>query len=91
MQDGSEKQIAFTSCTLSTTETNYARVETEALLLIFVVRKFHQFLFGQPFILVTDHMPLTAILGLKKGIPQLAAARMQRWALTAHGNEDGLS
>ena len=36
-------------------------------------------------------MPLTAILGLKKGIPQLAAARMQRWALTAHGNEDGLS
>ena len=27
-----------------------------------------------------DHKPLTAILGPKKGIPPLAAARLQRWA-----------
>ena len=51
------------------------------------------------------HKPLTAILGLKKRIPSLAAARLQRWALLlsaynyeiqfkptqSHCNADGLS
>ena len=105
MQDGYKKLIAFISRTLSTTERNYAQVKKEALPLISGVRKFNQFLFGRPFILVTDHKPLTAILGPIKGVPQLATARMQRWALllsgysyeihfhptTAHGNADGLS
>ena len=31
--------------------------------------------------LMTDHKPLFAILGPKKGVPTLAAARLQRWAL----------
>ena len=31
--------------------------------------------------LVTDHKPLTTILGEKKGIPPMAAARFQRWEL----------
>ena len=31
--------------------------------------------------MVTDHKPLTTILGPKKGIPSLAAARLQRWAI----------
>lgn len=30
---------------------------------------------------MTDHKPLLAILGPKKAVPTLAAARMQRWAL----------
>ena len=33
------------------------------------------------FILVTDHQPLCKLLGHDKGIPSLAAARIQRWAL----------
>ena len=37
-------------------------------------------LYGRKFTLVTDHKPLTAILNPKKGIPSLAAARLQRWA-----------
>ena len=55
--------------------------------------------------MVTDHKPLTAILGPKKGIPSLAAARLQRWAIILsdyeydiqyksteeHSNADGLS
>ena len=47
-------------------------------LLIFGIKKFHQY---WKFTLITDHKPLTAILGPKKGIPTLAAARLQRWAL----------
>jgi hypothetical protein len=31
--------------------------------------------------LLTDHKPLTSIFGPNKGIPTLAAARLQRWAL----------
>ena len=104
-EDGSERPVAFTSCTLSPTEQNYPQIEKEALCLIYGIQKFHQYLYGRPFVLVTDHRPLLSILGPKKGIPPLAAARMQRWALllsaynysiefrptAAHANADGLS
>ena len=54
---------------------------------------------------MTDHKPLTTILGGKKGIPAIAAARMQRWGFLlstyhyniefkstkSHTNADGLS
>ena len=73
--------------------------------LIFAVKKFHTYLYGREFTLITDHKPLTTILRPKKGIPPLAAARLQRWAIllsayeyqiefrstTAHGNADCLS
>ena len=36
---------------------------------------------GRSFTLVTDHRLLLKILGPKEGVPSLAAARLQRWAL----------
>eukprot|EP00731_Ephydatia_muelleri_P001779 Em0001g1779a len=103
--DGSEHPIAYASRTLSKAECNYAQLEKEALSLIFGIKRFHIFLYGRPFTLVTDHKPLLCILGPKQGIPELAAARLQRWALVlaaynyelefrpteGHGNADGLS
>ena len=77
MPDGSERPIAFASRTLSNSERNYAQIEREALSLIFGVKRFHSYLYGR----TTDHKPLTAILGPKQGIPPLAAARLQRWAI----------
>lgn len=81
MENGEEKPIAFASRTLSKVESKYAQIEKEALSIIFGVKKFHKYLYGRRFTLITDHKPLLAILGLKSAIPTLAALRMQRWAL----------
>lgn len=103
--DGTERPIAYASRTLTTSERNYSQLEREALSLVFGIKRFHQFLYGREFELLTDHKPLTTILGPKTGVPPLAAARLQRWALLlsayrytikykatkAHGNADGLS
>ena len=81
MPDGTEHPIAFASRTLLPSERNYSQIEKEALSLVFGLAKFHTYLYGRKFVLVTDHKPLTSIFGLKKGIPAVAAARLQRWAV----------
>ncbi|XP_054259844.1 uncharacterized protein K02A2.6-like [Macrosteles quadrilineatus] len=81
LADGSERPVAFTSRTLTVHEVKYSQIEKEALALVFVVKKFHTFLYGKHFLLATDHRPLTFLLGPNKCIPTLAAARVQRWAL----------
>jgi len=52
--DGSEKPIAYASRILSNAEKNYAQVDKEALALVFGVQKFHNYLYGRQFVLVTS-------------------------------------
>ena len=78
LPSGEEKPVAFASQTLTQSERNYAQIEREVLALVFGVKRFHQYLYGWKFTLLTDHRPLTTILGAKKGIPPIAAARLQR-------------
>ncbi|EPB70134.1 hypothetical protein ANCCEY_10780 [Ancylostoma ceylanicum] len=44
--------------------------------------KFHRFVHGRHFTLKTNHKPLLAIFGIKKGVPVYSANRLQRWATT---------
>jgi len=104
MPNGTEKPIAFASRTLSPSEKNYAQYEKEALSVIFGVKKFHQYLLGRGFTIVTDHMPLVTSLG-EKPLSPMASSRMARWQMLLssyqydiihkagkqHGNADGLS
>ena len=103
--DGSERPIANASKTLSPTQQRYSQIQREALAVVFGLKKFHHFLYGQKFILVTDHKPLVAMFNPARGTPTMAANRLARWALTLsqyeytveyrptkeHGNADALS
>ena len=81
-KDGTEKAIAHASRALTPAEKKYGQIEKEGLALVFAVRKFHRYIYGRHFTLLTDHQPLLAIFGNKKGIPPYTANRLQRWALT---------
>ncbi|KAJ8885551.1 hypothetical protein PR048_011749 [Dryococelus australis] len=90
---------------LTKAEVNYSQIEKESLALVFCVKHFYQYLHCKKFVLVTDHKPLLSLFGPKKGIPVIAAARLQRFAVFLsnfnfdivfvksewHGNVDSLS
>ena len=59
IQDG--KPIAFTSKSLTDTETRYANIERELLAIMFGCEKFHTYLYGRSFMVETDHKPLEMI------------------------------
>jgi hypothetical protein len=104
-ESGEERPIAFASRTLTSSERNYAQIDREALGIIFGVKRFHQYLYGRKWKLITDHEPLTSILHPQKGIPSMTIARLQRWAImlsaydydieyrntSKHGNADFVS
>ena len=105
MSDGTEKPIAYASCTLNSAERGYSQLEKEGLSLVFGVKRFYPYLFGHSFTLVTDHKPLLGLLDGRKPISPQASARVRRWSLylsmfeyqlsfrntSAHANADALS
>lgn len=69
--------ISFANRSLTAPERNYAQTEKEALALVWAVERYHYFLFGRQFELVTDHKALE-ILFAPKSKP---CARIERWVI----------
>ena len=83
--DNVDRPVYFISRTLTETERNYPQLEREALALVFAVKKFHYYLWGQAFTLITDHKPLLGVFSPDKHISPMASGRIQRWALILQG------
>ena len=90
MPDGTEEAICHASRSLTAAEKNYGQIEKEGLALVFAVRKFHRYIYGRRFRLLTDHKPLLHIFGPKKMVPVYTANRLQRWKLILLAYDFGL-
>ena len=105
MPDGTERPVGFASQTLNPAEQNYSQIEKEGLACVFGVTRFHDYLYGHHFKLITDHKLLLGLFNELRSVPAQSSARIQRWALTlasyeyslgfrtstANGNADALS
>ena len=79
-----ERPIANASKTLTATQKRYPQIQKEALSIIFALKKFHQFLYGRKFILVTDHKPLWNSLNIADSLlPSPAYIAQERQATDA--------
>ena len=72
---------------------------------VFGIEKFHSYLFGYSFTIITDHKPLVSLFNEHQSVPRHVLATIQRWALTfamyeytiafrptkAHANADATS
>lgn len=76
--NGYEVPIAYGSRT-TTAESNYAQTDREALAIGFGIKKFHKFIYGRHFRIVTDHKPLLGLLHHAKPMSQVLSPRMLRW------------
>jgi len=74
--DDTERPIVFASRMLLPSEYNYAQIGT---LTGIYMQKFPQYFYGCQCTFTTNHCPLTKIFGDKRGIPPVAATKLQRW------------
>ncbi|KAG8172839.1 hypothetical protein JTE90_002920 [Oedothorax gibbosus] len=82
LPNGKEAPVAYYSRTMTKTERNYSQTDKEALAILAGVKKFHSYLLGRRFKIVTDHRPLLGIFNSTKPIPQMISPRVLRWSLS---------
>ena len=63
IQNGEHRVICYASRSLSDVERRYSQTEKEALSLVWACERFHVYLLGVKFKLITDHKPLEVIYG----------------------------
>lgn len=80
-QNGERRVVYYASRVLSDVERRYSQTEKEALALVWACERFHVYLGGIEFDLITDHKPLEVIYG-KRSKP---SARIERWVLRLQG------
>ncbi|GAA6081771.1 uncharacterized protein K02A2.6-like [Tachysurus ichikawai] len=70
--------VCYASRALTDTQQRYAQIEKELLAILFATRKFHQYIYGKPVTVQSDHKPLENIM--QKQLCK-APARLQRMLL----------
>ena len=72
LQDG--HPVCYASRALTDTEKRYAQIEKELLAIVFAAKRFHQYVYGRPVTVQSDHKPLEVIM--RKPLSK-APARLQ--------------
>uniref|UniRef100_H3ARR4 Uncharacterized protein n=1 Tax=Latimeria chalumnae TaxID=7897 RepID=H3ARR4_LATCH len=80
-QDGTDQSIAHASWSLNAAGQNYSQLDKESLSIMFGIQRFHQYVYGRPVTILTDHKPLISIFSPEKATPSTASAWIQRWSL----------
>ena len=76
-QEAGPRVVSYASYSLSEVERRYSQTEKEALALVWACERFHMYLYGIEFDLLTDHKPLEFIYSTKSK----PSARIERWVL----------
>ena len=74
--EGVKHPVLYASKKLLGRERNYPVGEREALAIVWAVQKMHRFLYGEHFVLETDHRPLQYLNSAHSKSP-----RLMRWSL----------
>lgn len=77
LKNSEPRIISYASRSLTNAERKYSQPEKEALALVWSVERFHFYIYGKEFELVTDHRALETIFSPKSR----PCARIERWVL----------
>ena len=80
-EEESSKEVTplhYASCPLTPTQLRYPQIEREALSIYWAVKRFHLFVYGKQFKVITDHKPLVSLFNNPSFQP---SARIERWLL----------
>ena len=70
--------LYYASCPLTSTQARYPQIDREALSIYWAVKRFHLFVYGKEFKVITDHKPLVSLFNTPSSKP---SARIERWLL----------
>ena len=70
--------LHYASCPLTPTQARYPQIDREALSIYWAIKRFHLFVYGKEFKVITDHKPLVALFNNPSSTP---SARIERWLM----------
>ena len=70
--------LHYASCPLTPTQTRYPQIDREALSIYWAIKRFHLFVYGKEFKVITDHKPLVALFNNPSSTPP---AGIERWLM----------